>query len=79
MDNLYALEYSYNQYDQLGCYTIALFKRKPTYEMLLDWSRRPDAEHIPRGEDALLRLAEVGHVCDPSSGDDWEICEVEVL
>lgn len=81
MNKVYTLEYGYNQYDQLGNYTIAIFKEKPTYEMLLAWSQRDDAVHSPNSEDALRRLAEEGYVAEYEcgGGDDWTICEVDVL
>ena len=41
-DKVYTLKYYYNEYNQIGGYTVAIFKDKPTFKMLKDWFEDKD-------------------------------------
>lgn len=77
----WTLEYSYNQYDQLGSYTEMIFREKPDFHKLKECLKDIDIITYLDKDVVYGKLSRGEEVCEyrNGGGDSWQIVEKEML
>lgn len=78
MNKVYVLKYYYNQYDQLGGYTVAIWKNKPSFHDIKSWF---ETEPRSQPEDYAKDLHGWQYIPDAiygklSRGEEVQECEL---